>query len=265
MIRYAVVIWLLMCSVAVAQYNTQAEVKPIEAQVVMADAATVYQTGERVAVVLQKPDPKPSLGAVLEIKSDAKWVSVQAGPTFESLRALSQIEAGKYLLVGQAGKYLVLIVESSPDGPPVLQFLSVSLGAPQPEPDNPSDPPPPGGFAALTELVKQSVGAMNEPRVASALLQAYSQVAENPGLQLGDASKARQAALLNLRGVTKPWNVEFDKWEAEIKKVGVGDLVKYRESLRAIVAGLKGAGVTAATAVRYRQVCIDGVCYWVAE
>jgi hypothetical protein len=84
-------------------------------------------------------------------------------------------------------------------------------------------------------------------------------------LQFGDASKARQAALLNLRGVTKPWNTEFDKWEAEIKKVGVGDLVKYRESLRAIVAGLKGAGVTASTAVRYRQVCIDGVCYWVAE
>lgn len=258
---------LLLAESVFGQYNTTAEVKPIAAQVIMADAVTTYKSGDRVAVILEKPDPKPSLGAILEIKTDAKWISVQAGPSFEQLRALTEVEAGKFLLVGQAGKYLVLIVESSPDGPPVIQFLSVSLGTPQPEPE---DPPPPADFAALTEIVKSSVLAMNEPRVAAALLAAYAKVAESPTLALGDGSKARQEALLSIRGVTRPWNVEFAKWEAEAARVGVANPDRYRAAMRAIVTGLRAAGVsgvasTLSPAVKYRQVCVNGVCYWVVE
>ena len=267
---FGVLILALIENECLGQYNTTAEVKPIAAQVIMADAVTTYKSGDRVAVILEKPDPKPSLGAILEINTEAKWISVQAGPTFEQLRALTEVEAGKFLLVGQAGKYLVLIVESSPDGPPVIQFLSVSLGTPQPEPEDPTDPPvPPGDFTSVTDMVKQSVLLMNEPRVATALLAAYSRIAESPTLTYGDVSKARQDALLALRGVSRPWDVEFQKWETEIARIGVADPIRYRQSIRAIVSGFRAAGVsgvaTVNPTVKYRQVCVGGVCYWVAE
>lgn len=262
----------LIENTCLGQYNTQADVKPIEATIVMADSVVTYPVDGRVAVVLEKPDPKPSLGLMLEVKSDAKWVTVSSGKSFTELKPLPQIEPGKYLLIGQAGKYLTLILESSPDGPPAFQFLELTLGEIKPEPEDPTDPPtPPADFATVTEMVKQSVVAMNEPRVANALLAAYSSVAESPTLAYGDASTARQNALLALRGVNRPWDVEFAKWEAEVARIGVATPVRYRESLRAIVAGLKAAGassaapMTLAPTVKYRQVCVNGVCYWVVE
>lgn len=269
MIMRTMLIWLMLCGTCFAQYNTQAEVKPIEATIVMADSVVTYPVDGRVAVILEKPDDKSSLGLLLSVKSDAKWVTVQAGKTFVELKPLPQIEPGKYLLVGQAGKYLTMILESSPDGPPAFQFLELTLGEIKPEPEDPVDPvDPPGDFTSVTELVKQSVLAMNEPRVAQPLLAVYSALAAAPTLTFGDASKARQDALLKIRGVQKPWDVEFAKWEAEIKRIGVGtDLVRYREAIKAIAIGLQDAGVTTSTSasIRYRQVCIGGVCYWVAE
>jgi len=70
---------------------------------------------------------------------------------------------------------------------------------------------------------------------------------------------------------TTPRDDEFAKWEAEVARIGVATPVRYRESLRAIVAGLKAAGassaapMTLAPTVKYRQVCVNGVCYWVVE
>jgi hypothetical protein len=268
-IRSFILAFLLLSwsSVAAAQqlYNTTAEVTPIASQIVLADGVISYPQGDRVAVVLENPDPKPVLGAVLQITSDAKWVTVQAGASFTDLQPLPEVEPTKWLLVGKAGKYLVLIVESSPDGPPALQFLSVDLGEPQPEPVPDPDPTPeqPGDFAALTKMVAGSVAAMNEPRVATALARVYERVAADPGLQKGDASRARQQALLDLRGVTKPWDQEFAKWDAEARRVGVESLEAYRAAVKAVAVGLVGAqGVTTST-VQYRQVCVDGKCYLV--
>jgi hypothetical protein len=258
-------IWLMLCGTCFAQYNTQADVKPIEATIVMADSVVTYPVDGRVAVILEKPDAKPSLGLMLAVKSDAKWVTVSAGKSFTDLKPLPQIEPGKYLLVGQSGKYLTMILESSPDGPPAFQFLELTLGEIKPEPDPTPEDPPVGDFSSVTEMVKQSVLAMNEPRVAQPLLAVYSGLAAAPTLTFGDASKARQNALLKIRGVQKPWNIEFAKWEAEIQRIGVGDLTKYREAIKAISLGLQDAGVTTSTAIKYRQVCVGGVCYWVAE
>jgi hypothetical protein len=252
-------------SVAAAQqlYNTTAKVTPIASQIVLADGVISYPQGDRVAVVLENPDPKPVLGAVLQITSDAKWVTVQAGASFTDLQPLPEVEPTKWLLIGKAGKYLVLIVESSPDGPPALQFLSVDLGEPQPTPDPEPTPEQPGDFTALSKIVAESAAAMNEPRVATALARVYERVAADPGLQKGDASKARQQALLDLRGVSKPWDQEFTKWDAEARRVGVESLQAYRAAVKAVAVGLAGAQSETTSTVQYRQVCINGKCYLV--
>jgi len=252
-------IWLMLCSACFAQYNTQADVTPIESKIIMADSVVSYDVDGRVAVILENPDAKPSLGLVLSVKSEAKWVTVSAGKSFTELKPLPKIGDEKYLLVGQAGKYLALILESSPDGPPAFQFMELHLGEIQPEPD-PDQPV--GDFTSLENMVRASVVSMNEPRVSEALFKAYSKVSTDPNLKIGDASGLRQATLLELRGVARPWNFEFAKWDAEAHRLGVGDITRYRAALAAIAAGLKS---TQAKQVKYRQVCINGVCYMVAE
>lgn len=260
------------CSAAWAQYETKTTITPIESQIFLADSATKYDQGDRVAVILENPDPDPVLGLVLKIESKARWVTVQAGATFTELRALSEVEAGKWLLIGPAGEYLVLIVESDPDGPPAFQFMSVTLGPPQLEPEpSPGEPAPspPGDFSTLTTMVKASVEAMAEPRVANHLARVYQRVAADPRLALGDASKARQAALLELRGVSSPWHIEFAKWDAEAERLGTDNLEQYRKAVKAVADGFGSTPAaiagSATKPVKYRQICVNGVCYWVPE
>jgi hypothetical protein len=161
-------IWLMLCGACFAQYNTQADVTPIDAKIIMADSVVSYDVDGRVAVILENPDTKPSLGLVLSVKSEAKWVNVSAGKSFTELKPLPKIGDEKYLLVGQAGKYLALILESSPDGPPSFQFMELHLGEIQPEPDPVPDQPV-GDFKSLENMVRASMNAMNEPRVSNAL------------------------------------------------------------------------------------------------
>jgi hypothetical protein len=255
----------LLCCPVIAQYNTQSNVTPIDATIILADSVASYDQDGRVAVILSNPDPKPVKGLMIEIKSDAKWVSVQAGKTFTDLRPLKEVEAGKWLLVGQAGKYLGLIVESDPDGPPVLQFIELHLGEIQPEPDPVPDDP--GDFESLTAMDRASMLAMAEPRVSDALHRAYLKVSTDPNLKIGDASGLRQATLLELRGVTRPWHLEFSKWDTEANRLGFTDVVRYRAALAAIAEGLKTQTVNQVIQPANRviqqpgTICIDGVCY----
>lgn len=253
----------LLPQLAFAQYKTQAVVTPIEAVVQEADAATVYELDKTVAVVLVNPKAKKSLASTIEVTSEAKFVTVSAGTEFTNIQPLKKLSDTEYLLIGDAGKYLVMILESSPDGPASIQFLEIVLGE---KPIDPIPDPPPGNYESLSKVVSEGVAKLNDPKTAMALSKAYQSAIADPNLAIGGAGVYREAALLANGGVTVDWNGLFKLIDAEFVKLQIKTVEEYKAALGVLVKGYTPSQAQVKTLkMRYVQVCQNGVCRLVPQ
>lgn len=286
-----VCVWLLLSSLTIAQsvYNTKSDVNPVV--VYHADSAMNYPIGDRVAVLLTNPDKTPKSAVIVEVATQAEFITVQGGKDVFNLVNLPQISAGKWLLSDEPGEYVVFISLSSAGKPPEFIWKKAILGG---QPDKPTDPQPDpvADFDSLIATTKSVVSTANDPTTANQLASGYLDIAKaNVSLDKAkeQAKSHRNQTLLARTGESRnvDWNSALSAIDSEFGKLDLSTVEKYQAALKAMseamretagqqVAQTKVAKQMVAKAppktrrwVNTGTVCIGGTCYqtghWVEE
>jgi hypothetical protein len=280
-------VWLLLSSVSFGQgfYDTTTDVTPVESVVLMADSATTYDVGDRVAVVLTKPDPEPVAAATINVVSSAKWVVVKGGKDQFSLVDLPKLDSDHWLLTGSPGEYTVFVSLSGPNGPPEFIWKKVELGKVGPGPVEPVPDDPVSDYKDLVATTKKVVVATGDPVTAKKLAIAYLELANDSSGDLAtllDKAKTKRYEVLLSR---KGDSLKAD-WQTALQAIGdeLGKVYKtaeeYKKALRAMAEAMADASNSSSIkavapvsvpvvkqvrprSFRWVQQCNNGVCTWV--
>lgn len=279
--------WLLLSSVGFGQgfYDTKTDVTPVESVVLMADSATTYDVGNRVAVVLTKPDPEPVAAATINVVSSAKWVVVKGGKDQFSLVDLPKLDADHWLLTGSPGEYTVFVSLSGPNGPPEFIWKKVELGKIVPGPVDPAPEDPVSDYKDLIDTTKKVVVSTKDPMTAKRLAIAYLEVTKDPSgdlpTLLEKAKAKRYEVLLSRTGdsLKADWQTALQAISDELGNV-YKTAEEYKKALRAMAEAMADASnsssITAelpasnpvvhpasSRSFRWVQQCNnDGTCTW---
>lgn len=205
-----------------AQFNTSAEISAIE--IITAEAASVEQLSDRVAVFLIGPDKTQRLGLEIAVTSTAKHVAVRARAVGgERVSVYKRKSNGRFFFFGNPGRYEIEIIEFDPERG--INFTD-EVGEIKPTPGDPTKPPPPGDFANLIKLASEKLRIVNDPATAILLGKAIRSTAS----QFGDKSladcqsmiRAARFATLNSRPrdtLLINWRAFLEVVDAELAKI----------------------------------------------
>lgn len=230
-----IAIWLLFCQFACSQTVT---VKSFEA--ITAKSAQLLSMPDSVAVILTERQPGLKTGAFINVASDRKW----ATPVLDGIDISETEKPGEWLMFAAPGKYRILLAEVDPELRPRYSWHDVIVDKPAGQP--PTDLPPTGDFAALTQATKEAADKLNDQKTREALATAYkATLAQIEGKTYAEATEAVQRArrfvlLAHMKGNSADWNGWLKAVDAELGKVvPAGDAAKYVQAVAAIVKGLE--------------------------
>lgn len=242
----------IMDVLAAREQAATVEVMPVRA--FQADHVHVERVGESNLVFVDDQQIDIESGVTLRVATDFKFHRVKLATSEADEIDLPQLSDGRYVFLGQPGRYVVRVVVYDPDRGIDWITQSVTVGKAPVEPDHP--PPPPADLARLHQLARELAASIADSPTASALADGMDAIQFN-GLSLDQATAAVRAAnaetLLVRPAPRKDWSGWMQSVDTALLEQQIEQVDHYRAAIAAIVSGLREAARTTQPADRTKE------------
>lgn len=207
---------ILLCNISLAQ--SPLEYTVTQATFLKADAAKIYELEDSVSIQVEGLKPESTKAAVLTIDNDTfNYIEVSELVDFNGItvavfppKTLYPAEENTYHIEGLSGQRFGVAIRTSD----TVKWIEVLIeGTPTPAPPLPV---PPEDYAQITDLVKTSTQALQDPTTTSAIKKELEQLSLSEVLSEAK-EEVKEAVAKGLRESMKILDPPYKDWETGFK------------------------------------------------